>query len=49
MFTREGNAGFSVDAVGQVYHQTNEFIYLGENVNYNADLSIEVVRRIRNA
>ena len=40
---------FSVEAAGQVYNQTNEFVYLGGNVNYNADLSIEVDRRIRNA
>ena len=36
-------------ATGQVYNQTNEFVYLGGNVNHNADLSIEVDRRIRNA
>ena len=39
----------SVEAAGQVYNQTNEFVYLGGNVNHNADLSIEVNRRIRNA
>ena len=53
MFTREGDAGvhrtFSVEAAGQVYNQTNEFVYLGGNVNHNADLSIEADRRIRNA
>ena len=54
MFTHEGDVGvhratFSVDAAGQVYNQTNEFVYLAENVNHNADLSIEVNRRIRNA
>ena len=38
---------FSVEAAGQVYNQTNEFVYLGGNVNHNADLSIEVDRRIR--
>ena len=32
-----------------MYHQTNEFVYLGGNVNHNADVSIEVDRRIRNA
>ena len=42
-------ATFSVEAAGLVYNQTNEFIYLGGNVNHNADLSIEVDRRIRNA
>ena len=36
---------FSVEAAGQVYNQTNEFVYLGGNVNHNADLSIEVNRR----
>ena len=42
-------ATFSVEAAGQVYNQTNEFLYLGGNINYNAELSIEVDRRIRNA
>ena len=32
-----------------MYNQTNEFVYLGENVNHNADMSIGVDRRIRNA
>ena len=45
----ESNATFSVEEAGQVYNQTNEFVYLGGNVNHNADLSIEVDRRIRNA
>ena len=45
----ESIATFSVEAAGQVYNQTNEFVYLGGNVNPNADLSIEVDRRIRNA
>ena len=40
---------FSVEAAGQVYNQTNEFVYLGGNVNHNADLSIGVDRRICNA
>ena len=35
-----------VEAAGQVYNQTNEFVYLGGNVNHNADLSIEVDQRI---
>ena len=39
----------SVEAAGQVYNQTNEFIYLGGNANHNADPSIEVDRRICNA
>ena len=45
----ESTATFSVEAAGQVYNQTNEFVYLGGNVNQNVDLSIEVDRRIRNA
>ena len=43
----ESTATFSVEAAGRVYKQTNEFVYLGGNVNHNADLSIEVDRRIR--
>ena len=39
---------FSVEADGQMYNQTNEFVYLGRNVNHNADLSIKVDRRIPN-
>ena len=45
----ESTATFSVEAAGQVYNHTNEFVYLGGNVNHNADLSIEVDERIRNA
>ena len=45
----EPAAIFSVEETGQVYNQTNEFVYLGGGVNCNVDLSIEVDRRIRNA
>ena len=45
----ESTATFTVEAAGQVYNQTNEFAYLGGNVNQNADLSIEFDRRVRNA
>ena len=45
----ESTATFRVEAAGQVYSQTNEFVYLRGNVNHNADLFIEVNRRIRNA
>ena len=45
----ESTATFSVEAAGQIYNQTNEFVYIGENVNHNVNLSIEVGRRIRNA
>ena len=40
---------FSVEAAGQVYNQTNEFVYLGGNISYDAGLSIEIDRRILNA
>ena len=45
----ESTAIFSVEAAGHVYNQTNEFVYLGGNINHNAHLSIKVDRRIRNA
>ena len=45
----ESTATFSVEAAGQVYNQTNEVVYLGGNVNHNADLFIEVDRGIYNA
>ena len=40
---------FNVEADGQVYNQTNEFVHLGGEVNHNADLFVEVDRRRRNA
>ena len=45
----ESTSIFSVEAAGQVYNQTNEFVYLGGNVNHNVNLSIKGDRRIRNA
>ena len=46
----EFTATFSVEAAGHVFKQTNEFVYLGVNVNHNDDLFIEVNRLIiRNA
>ena len=45
----ESTATFSVEAAGQVYNQTNEFVSLTGNVNHNADPSIEVDQRKRNA
>ena len=41
----ESTAIFSVEAAGQVYNQTNEFVYLGGTVDHKTDLSIEVDRR----
>ena len=45
----ESTAIFNVETADQVYNQTNEFVYLGGNVNHNADLSIMVDQRISNA
>ena len=45
----KSTAIFSVEAGGQVFNQTNEFVYLGGNLNHNADLAIEVNPRKRNA
>ena len=45
----EPTAIFSVETAGQVYNQTNRFVYLGGDINHNAYLSIEVDWRIRNA
>ena len=45
----ESTATFSVEVAGQVYNQTNKLVYLGKNVDQNADLSIEVDRRVRSA
>ena len=45
----ESTTIFSVEAARQMYSQTNEFEYLGGNVNHNANLSIEANRRIRKA
>ena len=42
-------ASFNVEVAGQVSRKTNEFVYLRGHVNHNADLSIEVNRRIPNA
>ena len=44
----ESTTTFSVEAAGQVYSQTNEFVYLGRDVSHNVNLSIEVGRRIHN-
>ena len=45
----ESTVIFSKEAAGQVYSQLNELVYLGGDANHNADLSIEVDWRIRNA
>ena len=45
----EASIIFSVEAAGQVYNQTNEFVDLGGGVYHNVYLSIEVDRNMRNA
>ena len=45
----ESTATISVEAAGQVYNKTNEFVYLEGNVNHNANLPIVANRRIHNA
>ena len=45
----DATATFSVEEAGQVYKQTHDFVYLGENVNHHADLSVEIDQHIRNA
>ena len=45
----ESTAIFSAEEAGQIYTQTNEFVYLGGDVNHNADLFIKVNQCIRNA
>ena len=45
----ESPTTFSVEAAGQVYNQTNKFVYLGGSVSHNIELSIEVDWRVRNA
>ena len=47
MFTKTGI--FRVEAAGQVYNQTNESVNLRGNVNHNANLFINVDRRITHA
>ena len=45
----DATATFSIEAAGQVYKQTHDFVYPGGNVNHHADMSIKFDRRIRNA
>ena len=46
----ESTAIFTIEAAGQIYNQTDEFVYLGGKVNHNnTSLSIDADRCIRNA
>ena len=40
---------FAINAVGQVYNQTMEFVHLGGAISANGDLSIEITRRLQRA
>ena len=42
--TPDAAASFSVEAAGQVYKQTHDFVYLGGNVNHDAGLPIHQSR-----
>ena len=37
---------FVAEAAGQVYKQTAKFVYLGATVCENADLTVEINRRV---
>ena len=45
----ESTAIINIEAADQVYKQMKKGVYLGGNINHNADLSIEVDWCIRNA
>ena len=40
---------FTINAAGQAYKQTIEFVYLGEAITADRDLSIEIMRRLQRA
>ena len=40
---------FAINAAGQVYKQTIEFVYSGGAISANRDLSVEVTRRLQRA
>ena len=40
---------FTINAAGQVYKQTIEFVYLGGAITADRDLSIEIKRRLQRA
>ena len=44
-----GKVSFAINAAGQVYKQTIEFVYLGGAISANKDLSIEITRRLQRA
>ena len=44
-----GKVSFKINAAGQVYKQTIEFVYLGGDITEDRDLSIEITRRLQRA
>ena len=44
-----GKVSFTINAAGQVYKQTIEFVYLGGAITADRDLSIEITRRFQRA
>ena len=45
----EGKVSFTINAAGQVYKQTIDFVYLGGAITADRDLSIEITRRLQGA
>ena len=46
---RWGEVSFTINAAGQVYQQTIEFVYLGGAMSADRELSIEMIRRLQRA
>ena len=44
-----GNVSFTINAAGQVYKQTIEFVHLGGAITADRDLNIEITRRLQRA
>ena len=44
-----GKVSFTINAAGQVYKQTIQFVYLGGAITAGRDLSIEITRRLQRA
>ena len=44
-----GKMSFTINAAGQVYKQTIEFVYLGGAITADRDLNIEITRRLQRA
>ena len=44
-----GEVSFATNAVGQVYKQTIEFVYLGGAISAHENLGIEITRRLQRA